>query len=135
MKMIHTSKNKLEASVRPWWVPLPSVSRNKKDRASFSVSTMKQSYIQLTRVFTDDEAQINKKLPKELLLRDLNDILSLIDSSSQQRLLCDGYLVTHMVAMWSEASNSLKSGLPLTLGLAKLTSERLPGQTSERACD
>ncbi|KDR11488.1 hypothetical protein L798_14556 [Zootermopsis nevadensis] len=64
--MIHTNRNKLEAAVRPWWVP--SVGRNKKERSNFSVCTMKQSYMQLARVFSDDDAQINKKLPKELLL-------------------------------------------------------------------
>ncbi|XP_033331546.2 F-box/LRR-repeat protein 2 isoform X1 [Megalopta genalis] len=43
------------------------------------VTTMKQSYMQLTWVFHDDEAQINKKLPKELLLRILSylDVVSL----------------------------------------------------------
>ncbi|KOX69316.1 F-box/LRR-repeat protein 20 [Melipona quadrifasciata] len=40
---------------------------------------MKQSYMQLTWVFHDDEAQINKKLPKELLLRIFSylDVVSL----------------------------------------------------------
>ncbi|KAF3430247.1 hypothetical protein E2986_11564 [Frieseomelitta varia] len=43
------------------------------------VTTMKQSYMQLTWVFHDDEAQINKKLPKELLLRIFSylDVVSL----------------------------------------------------------
>ncbi|KAF4521328.1 hypothetical protein B566_EDAN002333 [Ephemera danica] len=72
-KMIHTNRSKLE--VKPWWVP--SLGR-RKDR-NFTVNTMKQNYIQLTRVFMDDDAMINKKLPKELLLRIFSylDVVSL----------------------------------------------------------
>ncbi|XP_063233472.1 uncharacterized protein LOC134537110 isoform X2 [Bacillus rossius redtenbacheri] len=60
---------------KAWWLP----ARNKKERSSLSVNSVKQSYMQLTRVFSDDEAQINKKLPKELLLRIFSylDVVSL----------------------------------------------------------
>ncbi|XP_063233479.1 uncharacterized protein LOC134537110 isoform X4 [Bacillus rossius redtenbacheri] len=73
--MIHTNRNKLEGGGKAWWLP----ARNKKERSSLSVNSVKQSYMQLTRVFSDDEAQINKKLPKELLLRIFSylDVVSL----------------------------------------------------------
>jgi ATP-dependent 26S proteasome regulatory subunit len=90
--MIYAGRNKLESArttrqegnnelsatvsnlARRWWRSKNKHSKgsSKETNSLMAVDTMKQ---QLTKVLSDDEALINKKLPKELLLR----IFSYID--------------------------------------------------------